>query len=467
MQKFYTPTRFFALLGLFMLLMFNACKPVDPPIPPPPTAKDFDAQAMIAWNDVFLHIERYAPGFRPGPAPRAAAYIGLACYEACLNGMPEFKSIKNNYPQLNMTSPDANYPYHYPTLVNTIYSSLLTNFFASVKDTPHADVLKEIETLKNTLDQKYKGEVDVATFEKSQKYGELVAQEIWLFAKKDDVAHDHNLNPFEDRVGKYKQVYVAGKWVPTFPGPSKPMFPDWGYAMRFAISSDDRLCAPPIEYDEADTSQFYAQAREIYNVSKKMTADQRWLAFFWSDDLVNLTFSPGPRWLALENQALVATKSDLQTAIYANAKVGLAINDAAVACWFSKYTYNVERPESYIKRIINNNWEPLLYNPLTNATGVTPAFPAYPSGHSTMGAAAAEVLTDIFGLYVPLTDRCHEGRVDFEGAAPRSYNSFYEMAEENAYSRIPLGVHFRMDCEEGVNLGYRVGRKVNQLGWKK
>jgi hypothetical protein len=41
------------------------------------------------------------------------------------------------------------------------------------------------------------------------------------------------------------------------------------------------------------------------------------------------------------------------------------------------------------------------------------------------------------------------------------------MAEENAYSRIPIGVHFRMDCVEGITLGARVGKKVNAMAWKK
>jgi hypothetical protein len=83
-----------------------------------------------------------------------------------------------------------------------------------------------------------------------------------------------------------------------------------------------------------------------------------------------------------------------------------------------------------------------------------------------MGGAAAEVLTDIFGIHFPMTDNCHANRTDFEGK-PRAFNTFYEMAVENAWSRVPLGVHFRMDCEQGVNLGYRCGRKVNQIKWKK
>jgi hypothetical protein len=41
------------------------------------------------------------------------------------------------------------------------------------------------------------------------------------------------------------------------------------------------------------------------------------------------------------------------------------------------------------------------------------------------------------------------------------------MAEENAYSRLPIGVHFRMDATSGVALGYGIGKKVNSLPWRK
>lgn len=83
-----------------------------------------------------------------------------------------------------------------------------------------------------------------------------------------------------------------------------------------------------------------------------------------------------------------------------------------------------------------------------------------------MGAAAAEALTSIFGTNYAMSDRCHDGRFEFVGL-PRSFNSFYEMAEENAWSRVLLGVHWRMDCTEGVRLGYICGNKVSQLPWKK
>ncbi len=79
---------------------------------------------------------------------------------------------------------------------------------------------------------------------------------------------------------------------------------------------------------------------------------------------------------------------------------------------------------------------------------------------------AAEVLIDIYGAAYAMTDRCHEGRTEFI-STPRDFDSFYEMAQENACSRIPLGVHYRMDCEEVLRMGFAIGRRVNQMAWKK
>ena len=83
-----------------------------------------------------------------------------------------------------------------------------------------------------------------------------------------------------------------------------------------------------------------------------------------------------------------------------------------------------------------------------------------------MGGAAAEALGSVFGYAYAMTDYCHKGRTEFEGT-PRAFDSFKEMADENGISRVPLGVHFRMDCQEGVRLGEVCGRKVNQLAWNR
>jgi len=227
------------------------------------------------------------------------------------------------------------------------------------------------------------------------------------------------------------------------------------------------VCRKPLPYSADKISDLYSQALEVYaQNTPTLSYEDEWVGEFWSDDLVSLTFSPGPRWLAIGDQALALEKSNLQTALEMSAKVGMAISDAAVGCWNSKYFYNVERPQTYINRVIDPNWKPALINPLTGDLGVTPSFPAYPSGHSTMGGAGAEALASVFGYSYAMTDLCHEGRTEFEGKG-RTFSSFAEMAQENAWSRVPLGVHFRMDCQEGVRYGYEIGRKVNNLPWKK
>ena len=37
------------------------------------------------------------------------------------------------------------------------------------------------------------------------------------------------------------------------------------------------------------------------------------------------------------------------------------------------------------------------------------------------------------------------------------------MAEENGYSRIPLGVHIQADSDEGARLGYEISAAVNNF----
>ena len=143
----------------------------------------------------------------------------------------------------------------------------------------------------------------------------------------------------------------------------------------------------------------------------------------------------------------------------------MALNDAGVACWHSKFYYNILRPEQYIKAYIDPTWEPHLTNPYNGQNGITPNFPAFPSGHSTFAGAGADILENIFGNNFEIFDRCHEGRTEFNGT-PRFITPDI-MKVEDATSRIPLGVHFRMDCEEGIALGEKVARRVNAIKWKK
>ena len=83
-----------------------------------------------------------------------------------------------------------------------------------------------------------------------------------------------------------------------------------------------------------------------------------------------------------------------------------------------------------------------------------------------MGAAAANVLTALYGENYKMKDQSHKGLKDF-ATNPREFKSFREMSEENALSRILMGVHYRIDCEEGLRLGDMIGNEINRLELEK
>jgi PAP2 superfamily len=132
------------------------------------------------------------------------------------------------------------------------------------------------------------------------------------------------------------------------------------------------------------------------------------------------------------------------------ANSALAVADAFVASWEAKYQYNVLRPITYVQQVISADWQPLLN---------TPAFPEYPSGHSVQSAAAAEVLSNVFGETISFTDHTH----DSYGLQARSFASFEQAAQEAALSRLYGDIHFRAAIENGLDQGRCIGGNVLSL----
>ncbi len=412
-----------------------------------PLVSDYSSKVLQDWNAKFLEIERDAEGYRPLPATRALAYLGLSAYEACITGMPDYKSIAVQYAGLQIPVTNSPENMHWPTVVNASYGYLMHRFFPAFDGQ-----VTELEDLNNSV---YQGQIDAISFSLSQQYGRDVAAAIWAWSKTDAIGHDAYLEPFKSH--QYPPTNVE-------PGP-KPLFPSWGLVRTFAITESDKVCAAPWPYGEDETYQMYAEGLEVYARTTNQSPEDLWMGGFWSDDFLHLTFSTGPRWISIANQIYENDAVNLAKAVYTNAKVGLVLNDAAVACWASKFHYQVKAPTEYIQHIMDPAWETALKNPLTGETEFAARYPSYPSEHAAMAGAAAEVLTSIFGLAFSFTDKSHVGATLFDGL-PRTFSSFYEMAEENAGSRVPAGVNFRMDAEQGVSLGYRCGKRVNELTWQ-
>jgi PAP2 superfamily len=437
-----------------------------------PLARTFNSEVYLEWNNLFIEIERFAPGFRPAPGPRALAYMGISAYEAIIVGMPEHASLQNTFPGgLKIPSVKSDELYHWPAVVNASYAFMMKKFFAQMATGPNANLYLKIEELKNKLDAQYKTEVKLADFERSAAHGEKVASIVFEWSKTDG-GHEANLDP---QPASYVPPVGPGLWQPTFPGFGRGMFPYYGNKVRpFCMLQTDLIGKPPIPYSEAVGSKFRGQAEYVKAMVDNIKSngyggyEDLWVAEFWSDDVLNQTFGPPSRWISITNQVVKTQDASLEKSAEAYAKIGISLSDYVIAAWKTKYYYNIERPVSYIRRVIDPNWISAL-NDETNGSkpkGITPPFPAYPSGHSGMGSAAAVPLMELFGQGYSMTDLSHEFRIEFNGK-PRAYNSFDEMAYENAISRVALGVHFQMDCEEGLRIGYLAGKRVCELPWKK
>jgi hypothetical protein len=282
----------------------------------------------------------------------------------------------------------------------------------------------------------------LGVYRRSMKRGADVAARVFEWSKLDG-GHEAFLRNF----APYTPPGGPGLWEPTPPGFLPALQPYWGTNRPFALLSGETcsVAAPPC-YSEHPSSRFYGEAYECYLAAKRPTPEQEAIARFWSDDPAETATPPG-HWISILTQVVRALDLPLGSAAEAYAQVGIAVADAFISCWSTKYRYNLLRPVTYVRRLIDPGWMPLL---------ITPPFPEYTSGHSVQSAAAAQVLTDMFGP-LAFTDRTHERR----GLAARTFGSFLEAAQEAAISRLYGGIHFRAACERGVDRGICIGERVN------
>lgn len=451
------------LLAASLLFVQSCTEESDPIQTETGLVKDYDATVPLEWNKLFLEIDRYSPGYRPPAAARMLAYTGLAVYEAAVPGMPEYNSLKYEFPGLDLPSIVSGKTYHWPTAISTAYASMFKHFYPHISA---ADAYK-IATLESKFLNTFSTDIAPDVIERSRQFGFEVAEAVYAYSETDTYGH----NAYENPQPASYQPPVTGSngeklWQPTFPDYGQALFPYWGKVRTFAMNPSDIIAQPPIPYSEDSESQFFQQANEIRIIVNLASYSSQWVAEFWSDDFFELTFEPAGRQIAIANILVNEDNLPLDRAVELYAKMGMALCDAGIAVWNSKYIYNVRRPIEYIRDIMEPGWTTILNNPQTGQKSMTPPFPAYPSGHSCFGSSGSAIMADIFGNTHPYTDNCHQNRTEFNGT-PRSYNTILEAGLENAYSRLPLGVHFRMDCDEGVRLGYLSATRVNALPWYK
>ncbi|GAA4106439.1 hypothetical protein GCM10022393_00840 [Aquimarina addita] len=418
-----------------------------------PEVSRSNSNLIIEWSDMLLELDRQATGMRPNATARALAYIHLATYETVVVNMNGYTSNSARLDGLTINRAPRNID---PLIaLNACYARVLDHFIYNVPENSS----RAIRGLEVRKERELSSRLSRRLVQDSKRWGQYIASTIIDYSKTDIAAEEQILAP---QPTSYEPPVGAGFWTYSA-AQERALFPYWSEVRTFVISPEETTSVPPVDqYSAAPESGYYQQMLEVYDVSTKAAAennDDLWIAEFWSDDVEGLMMSPPGRQISIASQIIDEYNLDLQESLVLLLKLGFSLNDAAVSTWDDKYKYMVMRPNVYIQEYINADYQTNLFKFIY---WPNPSFPGYPSGHSSFASAAAGLFIDLVGDATDFTDNSHKGTTEFLGT-PRQFASFSEMAEENAFSRIPLGVHIRMDCTEGLRLGYEISNAVNAL----
>jgi hypothetical protein len=400
---------------------------------------------MSTWYRLVLELVRHTPTQSPPVASRAFAYLGIAAYESVAGGSDGLVSLAG---QVNGLTPvparDPGAAYDEAVVLQAALAASVRDFFSNTGPTGQ----RALDAVERTLSAEVAEGLPEDVVTRSVAQGRAVAAHVLAWSQDDGGAVIVNMG--------FPQAYTPRQgpefWVPTSAVRQQqaPLLPDWGRNRTFAMP-DGAACPlpPPPAYSEQPGSAFHAEAMEVYEVTRALTPEQRAIARFWSDDPM-LSPTPPGHWISIGRYLLLDTDAGIERWVDVMARLGIAQADAFIGCWNAKFRYDLLRPVTYIRRVIDQTWEPLL---------ITPPFPEYPSGHSTQSGASAEVLTALFGEEFAFEDTTHVA----DGLPGRSFPSFRAAADEAGISRLYGGIHFRAAIERGLEQGRCIGAHVNAL----
>jgi hypothetical protein len=381
----------------------------------------------------------------PPVASRTYAYASIAAYEALRPAHPEFRTFAGQLNDLtDVPQPVAGEEHVLPLASVVAFLTVAEALvFAPARVAAYRDSVIN--------DMRAQG-VPKRVVKQSVDYGQLVGKHVLAWAATDNLKKARALPRYEVR-------REPGRWVPTPPAYMDALEPNWQTLRPFVMDSANAFRPPaPLTYEVRAGSEFHEQVMAVYRAGLELTDEQRLIASFWDCNPFAVQadghymsslkkISPGGHWMGITGIALPKAGADQMQAAEAYALVAVALADGFISVWDEKYRSVVIRPETVINESIDPKWRPLLQ---------TPPFPEYPSGHSVISAAAAEVLTGLFGDDFAFDD---DVEVRF-GLPARSFSSFRRAAEEAAISRLYGGIHYPMAIENGAVQGRALGQNV-------
>jgi len=415
-----------------------------------------EQELALEWANMSLFITQFTPANSPTYASRGFGYIGLTMYESIVHGHESHLSLGGSLNGLDqLPKPEASSNYNWPLSLNASQAFILKNIYQQTSDENKA----RIDSLEMAIQNQFSKDLNPEVIERSIAYGKAVAAHIYEWSKTDG-GHRGYLNNFDKEAIHPER---PGSWKPPLFAQSfshLPLHPHWGKNRTFLQKNAEIGIPYMIPYDTLPESPYYKEFIQVYKKDLELTQSEKEAAIWWGDD-PDVTFTPPGHSYYFATLAVEKTNPSLIVCAETFAKIGMATADAFIKCWEWKYYYFSERPNTFIPRFIDNEWESFWPDP---------PFPSFPSGHAIQAAAAATVLEDVFGKPFQITDRAHENRPRDEVRETdfviRSFNSFWEAAQETADSRFYGGIHTSQDNTVGLQEGSKIARNIISLDWK-
>ena len=288
----------------------------------------------------------------------------------------------------------------------------------------------------------------------------------------------------------------------VLPAVQKGWGSDWGYVTPWTMPNSDHFDAA-VDLPAFGSQEYVDAFNQVkaYGERNSMvrSADQTEIGLFWAYDRPNLPGKPGfgpPPVLFIENLTDIGAQVGNTPADNARlfAMVSVSMADAAIAAWDVKYEEDFWRPITAIRAdaahddnnpatVEDPNWAYLGapgFDPNSTADDFTPPFPAYTSGHATMGGAVFKALEMFYGTNDfsvadaligadPVTAQFELNSNEAGSGGPRNYDSFTQVGPlgpgmenspegENGMSRIYLGLHWLFDQQDGIALGNAIAQ---------
>ncbi len=428
------------LLVLILLVQLWSCKQSNEADPSILT----DAKVIHNNVDELTQVIIYDV-FSPPVASRIYAYTSVAAYEALRFSEPGYPSLAAQMHGFGtMPQPEAGKDYNY------MLASTKAFFTVAEKVTFSVDSLRKYY---QPLLGQYKSLLEKDVYDRSIAFGEAVGNAVLERTKVDHYKETRGMP-------KFLGVSEPGKWRPTPPDYIDGAEPNWAMILPLTMDSAKHFPAlPPPLYSEDTTSLFYKTVYEVYSVGKNLTPEQKGIAKYWDDNpavnehsghlmFTTKKITPVGHWIGINTIACRMKNLSALESAQSYVMTSAGIFDGFIACWEEKYKSQLVRPITVINEKIDRNWQPMLQ---------TPPFPEHTSGHSTISAVAAMILTKRFGDNFAFEDTSDLQYIGMK----RNFTSFMQAAQEASVSRLYGGIHYRTGVEEGTKQGTRIGEYIN------